>query len=179
MTATASKSTYPIPEDKNKQISPKFYDEAVEIVTNKLRVKFEEPHRRLKASIHRCQANAYSKQGQSLEQSEHEARNCFVPLLLVRRHASTMVHNARDDFDSCLSEANELKGKFGYDTARFKCLSTYKEDLKKQVPNLNQIYDGYQRNFQAHDGSLVNQNFAKSKEDKAMMKSVQETQKMI
>ena len=117
------------------------------MVTNKFKAKFEEPHRRLKASIHRCQANAYSKPGLTLEQSEVEARSCFVPILLVRRHASTIVLNANDDYTSCLKSAEVLKDKMGYDTTRFKCLSNYKEDLKKQIPNLNQIYDGYQRNF--------------------------------
>lgn len=60
-----------------------------------------------------------------------QARNCFVPLLLVRRHAFTMVQNAKDDFDACMKDTEELKGKMGYETTRWRCLSTYKEDLKK------------------------------------------------
>ena len=71
MNATAKPaSNYPIPDDKNKQLSPRFYEESMKTVTNKFKVKFEEPHRKLKAAIHRCQANAYSKQGLSLEESE-------------------------------------------------------------------------------------------------------------
>ena len=60
-------TSYPIPENKNKQMSPKFYEESINVVTNKFKVKFEEPHRRLKAAIHRCQAHAYSKQDFTLE----------------------------------------------------------------------------------------------------------------
>ena len=133
------------------------------------RQRFEDPHRKLKASIHRCQANAYSKQGLSLDDSEQMARACFLPLLLVRRHAQTMLLNARDDYKVCMTDAEEKIGQRGYDTARMGCLNGYKADMKKQVPSLNQIYEGYQRNFQAHDGSLINVQFQKlrgaSKED--------------
>ena len=101
----------------------------------------------MKASIHKCQAAAYSKQGLSLDESEQIARSCFLPLLLIRRHAQTLVLNAKDDFENCMDDAEELKGRSGYDKTRFTCLSSYKNELKKQVPTLNQIYSGYMRNF--------------------------------
>ena len=62
--------TYPIPEDKYKVMTPRFYETQADDLINKFKAKFEEPHRKLKAAIHRCQANAYSKQGLSLEESE-------------------------------------------------------------------------------------------------------------
>ena len=58
-----------------------------------------------------------------------------------------MVNNGKDDFDFCMKETDQHKGKLGYDTIRFNCLTAYKNDLKKQVPNLNHIYDGYLRNY--------------------------------
>ena len=81
---------------RHMQFSEKFWDESLLTLDGKFKLRFEEPHRRLKASIHRCQANAYSKQGLSLDESEQMSRQCFLPLLLVRRHAQTMVLNARD-----------------------------------------------------------------------------------
>ena len=66
----APSSNYPIPEDKNKAMTPRFYETQAEALTGRFKAKFEEPHRKLKAAIHRCQANAYSKQGLSLEESE-------------------------------------------------------------------------------------------------------------
>ena len=91
-----------------------------------------------------------------------------------------MVLNAKDDLEQCFKDADERQGLTGYDIARFGCLSNYKEALKKQVPTLNQIYDGYQRNYQTHDGSIINTNFAKlSKEDANFVTEIAEQQKII
>ena len=38
------------------------------------------------------------------------------------------------------------------------CLANYKRDLKALVPQLNQIYEGYQGNYKATDGSLHSSN---------------------
>ena len=40
----------------------------------------------------------YAKPGLSLEKSEAVARECILPLLLVRRHAQTLVANATDKY---------------------------------------------------------------------------------
>ena len=75
----------------------------------------------------------------------------------------------------CMKEAEDKMGKRGYDTARMNCVNNYKEELQKQVPTLNQIYDGYLRNFQAHDGSLVNPNFGKlNKQDAKYLAEISE-----
>ena len=80
----------------------------------------------------------------------------------------------------CMKDAEDKVGKRGYDTARMNCVNNYKSELKKQVPNLNQIYDGYQRNFQAHDGSLVKSDFGKiNKQDAKYMAEIQEQQDLI
>ena len=81
-----------------KETGPTFFEDSLTALDKNFREKFSEPHRRLKATIHRCQATAYSKEGLSLDDSEKIARSCFLPLLLVRRHAQTMVLDSRDDF---------------------------------------------------------------------------------
>ena len=98
-----------------------------------------------------------------MEESERVARGCFLPLLLVRRHAQTMVLNARDDFAACMEAADERfgKGRKGNETARFACLSGYKEELKRQIPGLTSIYEGYQKNFSTRDSSLISIDFGK------------------
>ena len=70
-----------------KQTDPTFFEQSLDSLDIIFRDKFSEPHRRLKASIHKCQSTAYSQQGLSLEESERVARTCFLPLLLIRRHA--------------------------------------------------------------------------------------------
>ena len=54
-----------------------------------------------------------------------------------------MLLNTRDGYELCMAEAKEKEGRMGYDTARYGCISSYKDELKKQVPTLNQIYEGY------------------------------------
>ena len=52
------------------ELEPQFFPTVIKGLEEKFKAEFEEPHRRLKASIHRCQATAYSKQGLSLAESE-------------------------------------------------------------------------------------------------------------
>jgi len=54
---------------------------------------FKEPHRKLKAAIHRCQYEAYKNEKVTLDKSEEEARLCMQPLLFIRRHASVLIDN--------------------------------------------------------------------------------------
>ena len=80
------------------QLSDTLYQSTLETLDGKFRVKFLDQHRRLKASIHRCQHAAYSNEGIKYEMCEERARECFLPLLLLRRHASVIMLNAKDEF---------------------------------------------------------------------------------
>ena len=42
----------------------------------------------------------------------------------------------------------------GYDSARFKCISDYKNELKNKVLQTSTMYEGYLKNFNS-DGTLV------------------------
>ena len=55
---------------RHMELEPHFFPTAIKGLEAKFKAEFEEPHRRLKAAIHRCQATAYSKQGLSLAESE-------------------------------------------------------------------------------------------------------------
>ena len=55
---------------RHMELEPQFFPTVIKGLEEKFKAEFEEPHRRLKASIHRCQATAYSKQGLSLAESE-------------------------------------------------------------------------------------------------------------
>ena len=103
----------------------------------KFRNKFLDQHRRLKAAIHKCQHQAYSNEGLKYEESEGRARECFLPLLLIRRHAATVMANIREEADKCISEAakqSESSVSSSGDPIKLKCLQKYKEDLKSNVP---------------------------------------------
>lgn len=139
------------------------FQSSIDSIDGKFKLKFLDQHRRLKAAIHKCQYSAYSHEGLKYEQSEEKARECFLPLLLVRRHASTIMLNARDECNNCLTRAQQqidgdglggLKSTGG-DQAKVKCLKVYKDDLKKNVSKVQGMYDGYLQNYSQKDGSLV------------------------
>lgn len=82
------------------------------------------------------------------------------------------MHNAMDNYEQCMKDVSKtvdsitaFKGSTG-DTNRLECLRTYKNDLKKQVPTVKSLYEGYVQNYSIKDGSLV-QNSLKS-ESKAL-----------
>ena len=92
---------------RQNQISSQLYTESLLVLDNKFRLRFLDQHRRLKAAIHKCQYAAYSNEGAKYELCEEKARECFLPLILVRRHASTIMNNAKDDFQVCLSNVQK------------------------------------------------------------------------
>ena len=67
-----------------------------------------------------------------MEDAEERAKECFLPLMLVRRHASVIMANARDNATKCIEEST----KEGTESGKVRCLQAYKEDLKKNVPKV-------------------------------------------
>jgi len=84
--------------------------------------------------------------------------------------------NAHDNYEQCMKDVGQslesitagaaaFKGSTG-DTLRFECLKNYKAELKKHVPTVKSLYDGYVQNYSIKDGSLI-QNSLKA-ENKAI-----------
>jgi hypothetical protein len=94
-----------------------------------------------------------------IEDAEERAKECFLPLMLVRRHATVIMGNAKDGALKCLEEA----GKEGSEPAKVRCLQGYKEELKKNAPKVQAMYDGYLQNYSAKDGSLIQGSLSKEK----------------
>eukprot|EP00347_Sterkiella_histriomuscorum_P016431 403353201 len=152
-----------------KNMDPALFFQGLDILDQKFRNKFLDKHRNLKSMIHLCQHQAYSHPGLAYAESEDRARQCFLPLMLVRRHASVMMENAKGEFAECMSkleaEAASLNGGIspekagiyqnGLDKGRQECLQGYKHNLKKQIPIVHSYYDGYIMNYNLKDGSLI------------------------
>lgn len=62
------------------------------------------------------------------------------------------------DVSKTLDSITAFKGSTG-DASRVECLRTYKNDLKKQVPTVKSLYEGYVQNYSIKDGSLVQNSF--------------------
>ena len=66
-----------------------------------------------------------------------------------------MLMNSKDEFTKCMQNAESLKDAAkGYDSARFNCLTDYKNDLKRSIQPVSTMYEGYLKNFNS-DGSLI------------------------
>ena len=58
--------------------------------------------------IHLCQHKAYSNaKNIELADAEKAAGECFIPLLMIRRHAQIIMTNAETDYNTCLKSSNE------------------------------------------------------------------------
>ena len=124
-------------ETQVRQLTPRFFDASVQELDKKFAAKFVDDHRKLKAAVHMCQHLAYKSQSNSLDQAQEEAQGCFQPLLLIRRHANVLLDNNLKEYQRCLQDAEQFKSKMkGYDTARWNCLSDYKNELKARVPQM-------------------------------------------
>ena len=128
-------------QQRRSQLSEHLFDESLNTLDGKYRNRFVDHHRRLKAAIHRCQFQAYSNEGLKFEECEARSRECFLPLLLIRRNATTVMSNLREEAERCLQNAasqvntgNRSETATAGDPNKIKCLQAYKEELKKNVP---------------------------------------------
>lgn len=95
--------------------------------------------------------------------AEQQAQQCFMPLLLVRRHAQVLMSNADVELKQCLGQHDQdsvtssMKPKADsdlVDARKYECLTNYKKSLKAMIPKISSIYDGYIKNF-GTDGKLI------------------------
>ena len=74
----------------------------------KFRSQFLEKHRQLKSAIHLCQHKAYSNDELfKYEDAEQTAKQCFLPLLIIRRQAQVMITNLEDELNDCMKQEDE------------------------------------------------------------------------
>ena len=97
-------------------LRPEFFMEAELEVQKQFRNKFTEPHRLLKRAIHLCQYQAYNFDdvlnnntgSNKYLDAEKEAKNCFLPMLIIRRHAQVILSNSYNDFQDCLNQVDTV-----------------------------------------------------------------------
>ena len=75
--------------------------------------------------------------------AEKQAQQCFMPLLIVRRHAQVLLSNADAELKQCLSQ-HEQDGVMSsmkpredsdvVDARKYECVTNYKKTLKAMIP---------------------------------------------
>ena len=137
------------------QLTQKFFDDSLAEYQNKFKNKFLQSHRNLKSAIHKCQHQAFADQSIDYEKAQEKARQCFLPLLVVRRHGGVIMENAKAEFDACQVKAGEHYEVKTQQDAQLACLGKYKEHLKEQVAFMNSLYEGYLLNFDPASGEVI------------------------
>jgi competence transcription factor ComK len=118
-----------------------------DIDTN-FRLLFENQIKEVKLLTHKCQYLCYLN-NKTLLDSEECSRNCFKPLLYIKKNISTLVENQKEKFEKCKSDslANN-KDTVNKNKGILKCLEIYKQDLNKLKDEGEYIYSGYIKNFE-------------------------------
>ena len=163
------------------RVRPHTYATMQENLQAKFRAKFINQHQRLKAAVHLCQHKAYDTRDgilddldlsdkdvsnqekadwlpDSYKKAEEQAKECFLPLLMVRRHASVLLSNSDTSLNKCLDGCEEPVNLVNpsiesIEKKKLECVVNYRKDLSELIPKVATIYDGYLQNF-GSDGSL-------------------------
>ena len=88
-----------------------------------------------------------------LQGLEKQSRQCFNPLLMIRKHVGTIMDNAMFDFEKCREDYHnsaEDKGvanKGNLEKIKVHCVQKYKDDLDKSIVQVESVYEEYMKNF--------------------------------
>ena len=126
--------------------SDTFIDQKVSEIDNKFRDSFTDNIIEVKKLTHKCQYECYNKT--NLHESEECARNCFLPMLFIKKNISKLIENSKEGLEKCKFNAssNNNDGKY-YNTKIFRCLKNYEDDIFKTKDEADYIYKGYLKNF--------------------------------
>jgi hypothetical protein len=98
---------------------------------------------------HQCQANCYN-QPTDLAKAEECARNCFQPMINVKRNVTKIVEIAREKVMKC--KVDNMFRKDGsiafFNVEMQKCIARYKKNMEESKEEIEFIYDGYNKNFE-------------------------------
>jgi len=97
-----------------------------------------------KKLTHNCQFNCYNNKNVDLKESENCSRNCFLPMIHIKKNISKLIENCKENFEKCKQNANlEKSNRSKID----KCLENYEKDLMLNKEEAEYIYSGYLKNL--------------------------------
>lgn len=101
----------------------------------------------VKKLTHLCQYECY-KGINDLNKAENCARNCFAPMLSIKKNTSKLIENCREDLEKCKFNASSNNNDGKYNAIKIKrCLQVYEKDLLNTKDEAEYIYNGYIKNF--------------------------------
>jgi hypothetical protein len=116
-------------------------------IDHQFRFNFQDLIKETKLFTHKCQFLCY-KDKTSLKESEECARNCFKPMLYIKKHVAGLVEKQKEEFEKCKFTAeNQYKESSAKNKALTKCIEDYSKELLKMKGEVEYIYKGYAKNF--------------------------------
>jgi len=102
-----------------------------------------------KKQTHKCQYECYSNtENKNLEAAENCARNCFMPMLHIKKNITILVENCKENFEKCKTLSISKTNSTRYDSSKiYKCLDKYEKELTNTKDEAEYIYKGYMKNF--------------------------------
>ena len=128
-------------------VSDSLIDNSEMEIDRKYRNNFSSLIIETKKLTHKCQLECYSNNN-NLEISENCARNCFSPMLFIKKNITKLTENCKEDLEKCKAHSVSKLHSAKYDSSKiFKCLEKYENDLLKTKDEAEYIYLGYMKNF--------------------------------
>lgn len=117
-------------------------------IDQKYRETFKEYIIEAKRLTHQCQYQCYDKIKDNLNDAEKCARDCFLPMIYIKKNISKLIENCKENLEKCKFNASFNNNDGKYDNNKVKrCLKTYEEDLFKTKDEAEYIYAGYMKNY--------------------------------
>jgi len=129
-------------------LSENFVNNKTTEIDKKYRENFKEYNIEAKRLTHKCQFECYNKIKENIYEAESCARNCFLPLIYIKKNISKISENCKENLEKCKFSAssNNNDGRYEHNKIR-RCLKLYEDELFKTKDEAEYIYSGYIKNF--------------------------------
>lgn len=122
------------------------------LITNSdsvFRYSFEKHILNTKLLTHKCQFICYND-NTSLIKAEDCARNCYKPMLMIKKNITSLIENAKEKLEKCRVDKKIFiqASSMNYNVEVNKCVKEYNKNLEEMKEEIEFIYEGYTKNFE-------------------------------
>jgi|LauGreDrversion4_2_1035121.scaffolds.fasta_scaffold263781_1 hypothetical protein len=135
--------------NKGETIDDLTFDKLITNFDNKFRNSYEKQILNTKLLTHKCQFNCYNH-NTSLLNAEDCARNCYKPMLMIKKNVTSLMENAKEKMEKCRVDKKIFlqASAMNYNIELRKCIRDYETNLNEMREEIEFIYEGYTKNFE-------------------------------
>lgn len=128
--------------------SENYIDHKISMIDLRYRESFKDLIIVTKKLTHHCQYKCYDNIKNNLQEAETCAKDCFKPMLHIKKNISQLIENCKDKLVKCKYNASSSNKDERYGILKIeKCLESYEEELFKTRDEAEYIYNGYMKSF--------------------------------